>query len=69
MLGSREWSSRGAPGLPAVTHGAAPTVLECDTLGGPAREWTGVILEIAELRAQGAKSRAGDFQRDSAGIS
>ena len=32
-------------------------------------EWTGVILEIAELRAQGAKSRAGDFQRDSAGIS
>ena len=54
MFGSRSLSC-GVPGLPFV----AP-VLECDSLDGPARgPRTVIILDIAELRAQGAKSRQG----------
>ena len=59
MFGSRLLSC-GVPGLPSVA-----AVLECDFLDSPARgSRTVIILDIAELRAQGAKSRQGRrFQR------
>lgn len=59
MFGSRSLSC-GVPGLPSVA-----TVLECDSLDGPAMgPCTAIILDIAELWAQGAKSRQGRrFQR------
>lgn len=50
MLGSKQGSFLRAQALPAVTGHAAPTELECDSLGGPARGMhRGHSFEIAEL--------------------